>query len=146
MREEGRQIFPVRVMRAFARAKPWRGTPGERQKKFEAMHKEMCGTYGFKGALEFVNIHEGADSLNSHLPPRGEVTNIALVGKMSVITYLYLFAAAQFQLQDGEERRPTAMAWTLACFKKFFPLSASRLVEAGGCYFKPGEVPERLSA
>lgn len=138
--QEGRnRIFPVRVMRAFARSKPWRGTPGERQKKFEALDAELCKTYDFLGALEFVDIREGADSLSSHLQPRGGVTNIVLVGKMSVITYLYLFATAQFQ-----KTRPEAMAWTLACFKKFFPLSASRLVEAAGCYFRPDEVPEQL--
>ena len=139
---QNRNLYPVRAMKAFARSKPWRGTVTERKEKFRVFHAALQDAHDYRAPLMFAGAlsgdgPEGGDSLASHFEP--DDRRIVLKDKLSVITLLFLFSRAHFRMD-----RSDGMAWTIGAFKKFFPLSHSRLVMISGCYFKAGHVPARL--
>lgn len=134
-------LYPIRAMKAFARSKPWRGNLRERKKKFTAFHAALQEVYDYRLPLEFAGrlSGEGEEGPHSLASSIGADRRIVLNDKLSVITILFLFSASHFQMGRRE-----GMVWAMGAFKKFFPLSFSRLVEVGGCYFKPGQVPAAM--
>lgn len=110
------------AMRAFRDGKPWRGTPEERQAKFHTLHAGLCEAYGLRPAPELVFHQIGEPAPDGHgdggfLPP---LNKIALVGKLSVATYLWSIARARGL------GRVEAFAWSLSLFARMFPRSFAR--------------------
>ena len=106
----------LEAVKAFARSKPWRGSIEERKAKFQAFHAALGDAYDVPRSLEFIDVEANTCSLASRIAP----TSIQLHGKLSVITYVWLFCLAR------EMRQLDAARWTLSLFARFFPLSFSR--------------------
>jgi hypothetical protein len=112
--------FPRETMNAvriFARQKPWRGTREERIEKFRALHKRLCAVYSLSTKLQIVG-GDGPTSVYSHYQRRKDT--IVLQGRLSVVTYLHLFAYA-IDCRGGE-----VVKWSVNLFKRRFPISFSR--------------------
>lgn len=110
----------LRATRAYARTKPWRGTLEERLKKLNTFHAALCGAHGIEPQLVVAipNDHEGgsgSSGASSHVGGR-----MTLVNRVSVASYLWIFARAM-----GLNRRE-AFRWSLSLFKRCFPISFGR--------------------
>ena len=106
-----------RALREFARSKPWQGTQKERVEKFEALHAKLCETYGLATKLKFVQGDERT-SVYSHYKRKSDT--IVIMGRLSVVSYLHLFAYA-IDCSGAEVVR-----WSVNLFKHRFPISFSR--------------------
>ena len=106
----------LRAVRAFARAKPWRGSDEERSAKFRRLHAALGRVYGVRPRLTF-----GRDLLACYIPTQDRI-NLPAV---SVVTYLHEFAHAR----GMDERR--ACRWSLNLFRKCFPRSFARCRHVG---------------
>jgi hypothetical protein len=107
----------LRALRAFRRAKPWRGTVAERIGKLMALHVQLCEVYGVHVDLRFGKIN-GSSSGGSSYHPLSNV--IILRGRLSVVTYLHEFGHAR----DYDERQ--ACRWSINLFRRTFPRSFAR--------------------
>lgn len=118
------------ALRAYRASKPWRGAFPERWAKLEALHQALCAAYGLRSSLFFratyyettppelmaaVTERERGDG--AYAAGRDA---IILVGKVSVVTYLFTFAAARGM------RRDKALNWARKAFARFFPRSFGR--------------------
>jgi hypothetical protein len=109
----------LRAVRAFARSKPWRGTPEERREKFRALHVELCRVYGLTTKLtmrvwrlcNFAHYIPGEDRI--------------VMPRLSVVTYLHEFAHAK----GADERQ--ACRWSINLFRRCFPRSFARCRAVG---------------
>lgn len=112
----------VEAAKAFARSKPWRGDIDERKAKFEAAVESLAKAAEIDvPTLEFDDdIWQGGPSDRSCASRR----TIYLVGRLSVVTLLNLFAGIAGH--DGIER----YRWSLNLFARCFPISFGR------CYFE----------
>ena len=111
----------LQAVRELARAKPWQGSVAERQDKIRRVHKALCAIYDKQTTLEFCTT--AGDSGRSYFNPAAD--RIALHGRLSVVTYLQMFAYAAFG------RRPERVViWSVNLFRRKFPLSWSR------CHFE----------
>ena len=110
----------LRAVRAFRRAKPWRGTQQERIIKFARLHQQLCQIYRLPVELRFAIGDVESDSGHSHF--NRAARKIVLSGRLSVITYLHEFAHARF---GPSERK--AVTWSLNLFRRTFPRSFARL-------------------
>jgi len=72
-------------------------------------------------SMQLENPGESEDRANELGPSR---LVIILHQKLSVITYLLMFARAAFELDHHE-----AMDWSVRCFRQFFPKSAEKLTQ-----------------
>jgi hypothetical protein len=114
----------LRVVRDFARSRPWRGDFRDRCRKFEALHGQLCALYG-KATELFIDTSAawGRDSGDSHYRPGRDL--IVLKGRLSVVTYLHEFAHALGRDERG------AVRWSVALFRECFPRSYARARACG---------------
>lgn len=112
------------AVKLFATAKPWRGTIGERKKKFRRLNRELAAAYGIeKPRLEFDDVEADRSSASSSYD---EVMHqITLCGRLSVVTFLHEFAHAL-----GKDERQ-ACRWSINLFKRCFPISFERCLAVG---------------
>ena len=111
------------AMRAFARSKPFRGDADERQAKWRTFHESICAAVEVTAGLDFNNVELGGSSLLSGIAAGEDGTPcIVLVGKLSVVTYLYLLGGLM-----GQETHADKMKWAANLFRKFFPRSFAGL-------------------
>jgi hypothetical protein len=96
----------LRALKAFRRAKPWRGTVHERRVKFLELHAALCAVYGKTTALRFV-----AGAPDCYMPALDAI----VMGGLSVVTYLHEFGHAL-----GKDERQTC-AWSINLFRRIFP-------------------------
>jgi hypothetical protein len=104
----------LRALRAFRRARPWRGTEAERCAKLRRLHAELCRIYGLRTRLStrpwrsigFACYVPGADRI--------------VLPTHSVVTYLHELAHAR----GADERR--ACRWSVNLFRRTFPRSFAR--------------------
>jgi hypothetical protein len=114
----------LRAVRAFARSKPWRGTVARRKGKFRRLNRQLAAAYGIvRPRLVFVGVEAGAPSGASNYQPLSHT--ITLAGKLSVLTYLHVFAHAR----GADERQ--ACRWSLNLFRRCFPRSFARCRPVG---------------
>lgn len=105
------------AVREFARSKPWRGSRKERLGKFRALHARLCEIYDLSTKLKIVRGDERT-SVNSFYRKRDNT--IVLIGRLSVVTYLHLFAHAI------DCRGEQVVKWSVNLFKRRFPISFGR--------------------
>lgn len=117
------------AMRAFRDAKPWRGTLEERAGKFAELHRSLCRAYDLETIM--VRDVEGdptGTSAGSLFDRRRN--RIVLSGRLSVVTYLVLFAVAA-----GASQRSAAL-FARGAFASYFPRSFARCETRGGLLYK----------
>jgi len=126
------------AVKAFRDAKPWQGTDAERGDKYAELHRGLCAAYGLETLLvrDDTSGEEHTSSGGSRYMVRGN--KIILSGRLSVVTYLTMFA---FAMQRGTRvsRRnasAAASAFAVKTFKHFFPRSASRCRVVNGLLVK----------
>ena len=108
-----------RAIRTFARSGAWRGSVEERQAKFTALNQQLSLIHGVECELVFINTGP-TSSLESTIQGNGPGKyRILLQGRLSVITYLCLFAKVA-GLHEG-------MRWALNLFRRHFPQTWQRL-------------------
>ena len=108
-----------RAIRTFARSGAWRGSVAERQGKFNTLNAELCRVYGVACELVFINTGP-TSSLESTIQGNGPGKyRLLLQGRLSVITYLCLFAKVA-GIHEG-------MRWALNLFRRHFPQTWQRL-------------------
>lgn len=120
----------MNAVRIFARSKPWRGTRGERLKKFRALHVRLCQVYSVETRLKIVR-GDAATSVFSFYRKRDNT--IVLLGRLSVVTYLHLFARAIDC--NGDQ----VVKWSVNLFKRRFPISFGRCRLVGHLLVKKTE-------
>ena len=114
--------FPVGTVEAieeFARARPWRGTVDERREKITALHSRLCTAYNVKLSLVFDGLNQ--DDVFSG-ESRCDSEQIVMNGRLSAITYLFLFALS------GTVDRVKAMKFAANLFQRGMPRSFARLL------------------
>ena len=114
----------VQAVKEFARSKPWRGDIDERKAKFQSALKSLA----LAAEIEEPQF-EFADDVWSGNPSDGSFTDrrfgvITMTGRLSVVTFLHLFAAL-----NGRSRLD-CFRWSLNLFAKCFPISFGR------CHFE----------
>ena len=107
------------ALKQFAKSKPWKGSVADRRQKFQTLHNKLTEIFEVKTSLEFYG--ENPDDMFSGLS-RSTEDRILLVGRLSVITYLTLFALV---VTNGN--RDKSDRWAYNLFKRFFPRSFGRL-------------------
>lgn len=122
---EGAEFSPaiVEAVKAFARAKPWQGTIEERKAKFQAANEALVAACELQPVSVLFGDLNGTSSLRSGYRP-GQRT-IYLTGKLSVVTYLHLFAKAL-----GLKQRD-CFRWSLSLFAARFPRSYAACEQRG---------------
>jgi hypothetical protein len=113
------------AVKAFRDAKPWRGVRDERGDKFAELHRGLCRAYGLETMLvrDDGGDPEGSSGASTFDPRKNRIT---LRGRLSVVTYLFLFAAAA-----GVSGR-AALRVAHGTFRHFFPRSFAGCRVAGG--------------
>lgn len=119
---ENRTYEPAALaaVKEFRATKAWRGTVEERREKFRAFHAAMKGVYNLPVELEFPSLNLDSEPSDASCYD-ARAKKIRMVGRLSVITYLHLLAAARGFNYRGR------FGWSLNLFKRMFPLSWSRL-------------------
>ncbi len=135
----------LEATRNFARSKPWRGEQDLRAAKFREFHDALA--HGTGPALIIDVPSPETDSGDSRF---NQVMNaIEMRGKLSVVTYLYLYFLAQAveEVQQGAFDGVEPMVKSATLFKRVFPRSFNRLRLDGGMFVSgspiPGHLPER---
>jgi hypothetical protein len=106
------------AVKAFRDAKPWRGTRDERGGKFAELHRGLCRAYHRETML--IRDDGDPDGSSGSSAFDGRKDRITLRGRLSVVTYLFCFAAA-----TGVSRR-AALRVAIDTFRHFFPRSFAR--------------------
>jgi hypothetical protein len=107
----------LRALKAFRRAKPWRGTHQERMAKVKDLHADLCIANRINPRLSFfLGGRGGAYSV---------FENLIVMNDLSVVTYLHEFAHA---LGKGEKG---AVSWSVNLFRRIFPKSWAKLRHEG---------------
>jgi hypothetical protein len=101
------------AVKQFRDAKPWRGTEAEKREKFETLHRGLCRAYDRETSLN-REPGEGSSAASTFDPRTDRIT---LRGRLSVVTYLFLFGAAVGR--DVE----SATQFARETFRHFFPRS-----------------------
>ncbi len=128
--EDGKTYKPAAVaaIREARGTKLWRGELDERKTKFQALHEALCDVYGITTSLAFGDVHRDVDSDDSSYHP---VTNtITLRGRLSVVTYLRMFAHATGYGVRG------AAVWSINAFRRWFPLSFANCDHCDGAILR----------
>ena len=118
------------ALRAFRAEKPWRGTRDERVIKFDRLHRDLCGIYELQWTFDYSRVPElELEHGNGGLDREGQA--IVLIGKLSVVTYLFCLGGILFN--DREK----ALSWATGLYRITFPLSAHRMTYQNGLVLKP---------
>jgi hypothetical protein len=119
------QSGTIEAAKEFARSKPYRGTIEERRAKLLAFHQQLCELHRVKVGLTFIGDNsQHQHSGSSCYIPASETMNatIAMVGRLSVVSYLTLFGAG-----IGNGNMNKAKRWAFNLFQRAFPNSFARL-------------------
>jgi hypothetical protein len=112
------------AVRRFARSRPWRGTLAEKKAKFERLNQELAEAYGIAcPRLIFRGVEDNPTVGNGYYRPAAHT--IALIGKLSVVTYLHEFGHAR----GYDERK--ACRFSVNLFRRAFPQSFARCSTMG---------------
>ncbi len=122
------------ALREFARSKPWRGTRAHRIKKFRAVHAKLCKIYSVDTRLKIVG---GEDRTSSASFYRRRDNSVVLVGRLSVVTYLQMFAGSR------SASRAASLSATCSCEK---PKSTTTAPAAGGSNSCARKRPKQLAS
>lgn len=135
--DDGRKYDPraLRVLRAFRRSKPWRGTVRERLDKLRSLNAALAAAYGI-AAPDLV--HAPRQRGSSYYSPAFH--RIVLAGELSVVTFLHEFGHAR-----GWRSERKVCAWSINLFRRVFPRSYARLEHEGHTLVRPGRRPRRRS-
>jgi hypothetical protein len=116
----------LRALRAFRRARPWRGTAPERFAKLRALNTALADAYGIAEPLLVPFLIDATAESNGicRRQPGGRC-EIILIGRLSVVTYLHEFGHAR---GFGERQ---ATRWSVNLFRRIFPRSYARLQHVG---------------
>jgi hypothetical protein len=129
---ESTMRFPgevVDAMRRFADAGPWSGTVDQRKQKLRELNGALApACHIAEPELLFENL-DGGSSGGSNYAPR--LHRIALMGRLSVVTYLHELAHARGL---GERE---ACSWSINLFRQTFPVQYGRLVHRGHMLLRP---------
>jgi hypothetical protein len=126
-------LVVIETLRSFAQRGPWSGTIDERKQKFRSLNAALARACGIpKPELVFHGLN-GRNSRFSYYAPSQH--RIALVGRLSVITYLHEFAHACGLGERG------ACAWSINLFRQVFPRQFGRLVHRGHLLVRPRDAP-----
>jgi hypothetical protein len=126
----------LEATRNFARSRPWRGDVDLRAAKFREFHEALCMGTGPALVIDVPDLEtNSSDSFFNQ-----EMNAIELRGKLSVVTYLFLYFTAQ-ALEDVQREafdgiEPMVKAMTL--FKKVFPNSYAKLRPGDGLFVSCG--------
>lgn len=112
------------AIKAFRDAKPWRGDLTERGEKFANLHRALTRAYDMETIL--VRDDRDATGCSGGSATDLRTNKIMLTGRLSVVTYLFCFAAA------CGLRRSEAFAFAKDQFRHFFPRSFARCIEVNG--------------
>jgi hypothetical protein len=127
----------LQAMRAFADAKPWRGTVEERQAKFGEVNRALSAVYQLaEPQIAFDTLDDGTSGRSHYLPA---LHRIVLVGRMSVVSYLHEFGHAR---GFGERQ---ACRWSINLFRRVFPGQFSRLIQVGHMLVHPRAIHRRTT-
>ncbi|QDU88383.1 hypothetical protein Pla175_17590 [Pirellulimonas nuda] len=137
----------LRAVKAFRRAKPFRGTIDEQKAALKAMHAVIVEAYSLNVELEFgTGFGEDEPSLDSVLQDRRFLTRrgrtvpisavapdfaIRLQGRLSLVSYLHLVGAAR-GLSPADR-----CEFSLNLFKRVFPKSFERAEKDGMVLRRP---------
>src|SRR5262249_127821 len=103
----------------------------ERVIKFDRLHRDLCAIYELQWAFDFSRVPEPElEHSNGGLDRERQA--IVLIGKLSVVTYLFCFAGILFN--DREK----ALSWATGLYRITFPLSADRMTYQNDLVLKPG--------
>ena len=129
--DDGMKFRPatLHAMRAFAEAKPWRGTVEERQAKFRQLNRALAAAYQIAEPELVFETLDGGTSGRSHYVRASH--RIVLVGRLSVVSFLHEFGHARGY---GERM---ACKWSINLFRRIFPRKFSRLVQVGHMLIHP---------
>lgn len=120
----------VNAARAFARAKPWRGTVDERKAKFKEAFAALASALGHAKPPRLVfGVLDGSDSVASNVSAR---RSVRIIGRLSVVTMLWCLARVS--------RDPNPMRWAVNLFRVAFPKSFARCDLSGGYVRNPNRV------
>ncbi|MCZ7635725.1 MAG: hypothetical protein M5U12_06585 [Verrucomicrobia bacterium] len=87
------------ALREFRHSRPWRGTVQERKEKFQILHAALCRIYERQVELHF-DVDEPETPVGNGWAA-GDRTQIGLVGKLSVVTFLHEWAHVLFRAERG---------------------------------------------
>ena len=120
----------------FARSKPWKGDVDLRAAKFREFHETMCpsGSPALIIDIPEVETNSGASRFNQ------DMNAIELNGKLSVVTYLYLYFMAEAieSIQNGGFDGIEPMVKAMTLFKRVFPRSYAKLRPENGMFVSSG--------
>lgn len=109
------------AMRAFRDSRPWRGSLQERADKFAQFHRNLCRAYDLETILVRDDENDPACTGTSARSVFDRRRNrIILSGRLSVVTYLALFAMAAGASQG------VAILFARGAFAGYFPRSFAR--------------------
>ena len=137
--DEDMQFNPaaLRAVHSFASTKPWRGDIDERKEKIVMLNRYLAAAYGIAAPeLIFGVIDDSSSGSSYYHPTRHE---IALSGRLSVVTYLHEFAHACGMDEQG------ACKWSINLFRRCFPKSFGRLVHRGHMLVSAEDVRRKAS-
>ena len=77
---------------AYSRSKPWQGTYDDQREKLAVYHAAMCEACDVSCGLQFLGDNPEIPSAGDYHSHEGE-NMMVLVGKVSVVTYLFWFAS-----------------------------------------------------
>jgi hypothetical protein len=120
----------VAVVKAFAKTHPWRGTLEEKIQKLLRLNSDVALAMNVRAPRLVFEIDESVDSGRSSYCPATKT--ITLNGRYSIVTFLHETAHHLFGPSEY-----TACAWSLALFKRVFPVSFSHLKWVDHMCFKP---------
>lgn len=109
-------------VKVFATQKPWQGTEKERQAKMEEFHAALAMHFQCRSVIEWHS--SDATSGGSYVAKTDEGSVLHLIGRISVVTFLQMFAYAAFEGGDGAQVR--AVKWSVNLFRHAFPISWKR--------------------
>jgi hypothetical protein len=113
------------AVRAYARAKPWRGSQAERKAKAERLLAALAASYNRPRVPALVLVPAGGDY---YRPATDTIClNETSSKKFSIITLLHEFGHAL-----GKDERQTCR-WSINLFARCFPRSFAGLSADGHC-------------
>jgi hypothetical protein len=124
----------LRALRAFRRARPWRGTFEERATKFAALHAELCRIYGLDTRLSQRSWRR--IDVACYVPSADRI----VLPRLSVVTYLHELGHAR-----GWDERQTCK-WSINLFRRIFPRSYARCRHRGHMLVRDGRRPRRAES
>lgn len=114
----------TRATKDYAKAKPWQGTMQDRSDKLRAFHSALCQANSVNIRLQINETNLTDRKLASLASCAYEAKGkqiISIAGKLSVVTYLHLFALIALRYTKRE-----AFQFSLNLFKQCFPISFRR--------------------